>query len=146
MLSVLCGAFAAVEKDAFRAAEQAAEQLVTKLDLGYVIDATAFDRLHLALRRRLVRLLWRRLALADGAAQASAGADALKDGMGAMRDTLVGTEKEAAGLLLPFVENELADALRIYEQTRDSVKNSGYDLRPEGMKTVTVYIIRTDLQ
>ena len=85
-------------------------------------------------------------ALADGAAQASAGADALKDGMGAMKDTLVGTEKEAARLLLPFVENELADALRIYEQTRDSVNNSGYDLRPEGMKTVTVYIIRTDLQ
>ena len=51
-----------------------------------------------------------------------------------------------ANELLPYVENELADALRIFEETRDSVKASGYDLRPEGMNAITVYIIRTDLQ
>ena len=84
--------------------------------------------------------------LADGASQLSTGAGALKDGMQTMKDTIVGVEKEASNKLLPYVENELADALRIYEETRDSVRNSGYDLRPDGMKTVTVYVIRTDLQ
>ena len=84
--------------------------------------------------------------LADGASQLSTGAGTLKDGMQTMKDTIVGVEKEAANKLLPYVENELADALRIYEETRDSVRNSGYDLHPDGMKTVTVYVIRTDLQ
>ena len=84
--------------------------------------------------------------LADGASQLSTGAGTLKDGMQTMKDTIVGVEKEAANKLLPYVENELADALRIFEETRDSVKTSGYDLRPEGMNAITVYIIRTDLQ
>lgn len=84
--------------------------------------------------------------LADGASQLSTGAGTLKDGMQTMKDTIVGVEKEAANKLLPYVENELADALRIFEETRDSVVNSGYDLRPEGMHAITVYIIRTDLQ
>ena len=84
--------------------------------------------------------------LSDGASQLSTGAGSLKDGMQTMKDTIVGAEKEAANKLLPYVENELADALRIFEETRDSVKNSGYDLRPEGMNAITVYIIRTDLQ
>ena len=66
--------------------------------------------------------------------------------MQTMKDTLMDAEKEAAEKLLPYVENDLADALRIYEETRDSVQNCGYDLRPEGMKAVTVYVIRTDLQ
>ena len=70
----------------------------------------------------------------------------MKDGMQTMKDTIVGVEKEAANKLLPYVENELADALRIFEETRDCVKNSSYDLRPEGMNAITVYIIRTDLQ
>lgn len=84
--------------------------------------------------------------LADGASQLSTGAGTLKDGMQTMKDTIVGVEKEAANKLLPYVENELADALRIFEETRDSVVNSGYDLRPESMNAITVYIIRTDLQ
>ena len=84
--------------------------------------------------------------LADGASQLSTGAGTLKDGMQTMKDTIVGAEKEAANKLLPYVENELADALRIFEETRDSVPNSGYDLRPEGMNAITVYIIRTDLK
>ena len=84
--------------------------------------------------------------LADGASQLSTGAGTLKDGMQTMKDTIVGAEKEAANKLLPYVENELADALRIFEETRDCVKNSGYDLRLEGMNAITVYIIRTDLQ
>ena len=85
-------------------------------------------------------------ALDNGASELSTGAIALKDGMHTMKDTIAGAEKEAAEKLLPYVESDLTDALRIFEETRDSVRNSGYDLRPEGMKAVTVYIIRTDLQ
>ena len=56
------------------------------------------------------------------------------------------SKKEVAEKLLPYVTDDLPKALRIYEETRDNAQNSGYDLRPENMKTVTVYIIRTDLQ
>ena len=100
-------------------------------------------------------------ALSTGAASLSEGADSLydgtvefKDGAAALhtdgtqkfKDTLIDAEKEAAEKLLPHVTDDLPKALRIYEETRDNAQNSGYDLRPENMKTVTVYIIRTDLQ
>ena len=100
-------------------------------------------------------------ALSTGAASLSEGADSLydgtvefKDGAAALhtdgtqkfKDTLIDAEKEAAEKLLPYVTDDLPKALRIYEETRDNAQNSGYDLRPENMKTVTVYIIRTDLQ
>ena len=81
----------------------------------------------------------------DGASQVSSGADALKNGTKTLKETITIAEKAAAGKLLPYAENELADALRIYEETRDSVRDCGYDLRPEGMKADTVYVIRTDL-
>lgn len=100
-------------------------------------------------------------ALSTGAASLSEGADSLydgtvelKDGAAALhtdgtqkfKDTLTDAEKEVAEKLLPYVTDDLPKALRIYEETRDNAQNSGYDLRPENMKTVTVYIIRTDLQ
>ena len=100
-------------------------------------------------------------ALSTGAASLSEGADSLydgtvelKDGAAALhtdgtqkfKDTLTDAEKEAAEKLLPYVTDDLPKALRIFEETRDNAQNSGYDLRPENMKTVTVYIIRTDLQ
>ena len=100
-------------------------------------------------------------ALSTGAASLSEGADSLydgtvelKDGAAALhtdgtqkfKDTLIDAEKEVAEKLLPYVTDDLPKALRIYEETRDNAQNSGYDLRPENMKTVTVYIIRTDLQ
>lgn len=100
-------------------------------------------------------------ALSTGAASLSEGADSLydgtvelKDGAAALhtdgtqkfKDTLTNAEKEVAEKLLPYVTDDLPKALRIYEETRDNAQNSGYDLRPENMKTVTVYIIRTDLQ
>ena len=100
-------------------------------------------------------------ALSTGAASLSEGADSLydgtvelKDGTAALhtdgtqkfKDTLTDAEKEVAEKLLPYVTDDLPKALRIYEETRDNAQNSGYDLRPENMKTVTVYIIRTDLQ
>ena len=81
----------------------------------------------------------------DGASQVSSGADSLKNGTKTLKETITIAEKAAAGKLLPYAENELADALRIYEETRDSVRDCGYDLRPEGMKADTVYVIRTDL-
>lgn len=97
----------------------------------------------------------------DGVAQAAAGSDELKAGMEqlkdgvetlqstgtqTLKDTLINAEKTAAEKLLPLVETDLPEALRLYEDTRDNARNGGYDLRPDGMKAMTVYIIRTDLQ
>ena len=99
--------------------------------------------------------------LATGAASLSEGADSLYDGTveleeGAaalhtegtqkLKDSLTDAEKDVAEKLLPYVTDDLPKALRIYEETRGNAQNSGYDLRPENMKNVTVYIIRTDLQ
>ncbi|MDO4409410.1 MAG: hypothetical protein Q4C16_10810, partial [Eubacteriales bacterium] len=52
-----------------------------------------------------------------------------------------------AGNSYPHVENELSDALRIYEDedTSDQAKSGCYDLCSDDMWSVTVYIIRTDL-
>ena len=83
--------------------------------------------------------------LATGAADLSTGADTLHTtGTTVMKNTILDAEKTAAEKLLPYVEGDLTDALRIFEKTRDTAGQGGYDLRPEGMKTVTVYIIRTD--
>ena len=93
--------------------------------------------------------------LAGGASQLSGGAMALYIGAGALRtsgtqtlkDSLLGAEKEAAEKLLPILQDQVADLLRVYDETRaNAEKNTGYDLRPEAMKTVTVCVIRTDLQ
>ena len=75
------------------------------------------------------------------------GAEALQsEGTQKLKAALIDAEKEAAEKLMPYVTDNLPRALRIYEETCDNARNnSGYDLRPENMKTVTVYIIRTDL-
>ena len=85
--------------------------------------------------------------LANGAATLSDGANTLQTtGTQIMMDTILDAERTVAETLLPYLEGDITKAIRIYEKTRDEAGNSGYDLRPEGMKTVTVYIIRTDLQ
>ena len=55
-------------------------------------------------------------------------------------------EQAAAEKLLPYLEGTVPDAMRIWEKIAQNAGKDGYDLRPEGMKTVTAYIIRTDLQ
>ena len=84
--------------------------------------------------------------LNTGAASLSEGAASLQtDGTQKLSDNLLKAEKEAAEKLLPYVENELSDALRIFEDTSDQAKNGCYDLCSDDMRSVTVYIIRTDL-
>lgn len=83
---------------------------------------------------------------AAGAKELAAGAAQLQgEGTGKVRAGILGAEKQAATLLLPLLEGKLSTALRALEETGTRVSGSGYDLRPEGMKTVTVYIVRTDL-
>ena len=92
--------------------------------------------------------------LATGASQLSGGAMALYIGAGALqttgtqtlKDSILGAEKEAAEKLLPILQDQVAKFLCVYDETRANVRNAGYDLRPESMNTVTVCIIRTDLQ
>ncbi len=69
-----------------------------------------------------------------------------KNGTSKVKSTVDTSAKQLASLALPYVQQDLARALDLYDQTRNQAQNSGYDLRPEGMRAVTVYIIRTDLQ
>ena len=69
-----------------------------------------------------------------------------KNGTAKVKSTVMTATKQLASLALPYVQNDLPHILDLYEQTRDQVQNGGYDLRPEGMQAITVYIIRTDLQ
>ena len=92
--------------------------------------------------------------LADGASTLSSGASKLYMGALALqavgtrnlKDQILNAEKEAASALLPYLETGMAEALRLYDEAGSNPDAGGYDLRPEGMKTLTVYIIRTDLQ
>ncbi len=94
------------------------------------------------------------VTLSDGAAKLSGGALALQFGLGALqttgtqvlRDSILDAEKSAAEKILPLLQGDVAKALRLCAETRENLKGAGYDLRPEEMKTVTVCIIRTDLQ
>ena len=69
-----------------------------------------------------------------------------KDGTAKVKSTIDTTVKQLASLALPYVQQDFAHALDLSEQTRDQAQNGGYDLRPEGMQAVTVYVIRTDFQ
>ena len=83
---------------------------------------------------------------ATGAKELASGAAALNtEGTSPLRAGIIGAEKQAAGLLLPLLENQLSAAVRVFEETGARIGNTGYDLRPEGMTTVTLYIIRSDL-
>lgn len=93
-------------------------------------------------------------ALADGASQLYSGAVSAKTGAATLRATgtktlknsLLDAEKQIAEKLLPYVETDLPHILTLYSQVKEQVRDCGYDLRPEGMNAVTVYIVRTDLQ
>ena len=144
------------------AVQQQIEQLIQDNTAAYLSsDETIAAQLSAAQAAGAATLSTGAAALSTGAASLSEGADSLydgtvelKDGAAALhtdgtqkfKDTLTDAEKEVAEKLLPYVTDDLPKALRIYEETRDNAQNSGYDLRPENMKTVTVYIIRTDLQ
>ena len=86
-------------------------------------------------------------ALSAGAGRLQFGASLLHStGTQTLKNSILDAEKTTAEQLLPYVEKDLPELLRIFEQTRDQSRNGGYDLRPEGMTTVTAYIIRTDLR
>ena len=92
--------------------------------------------------------------LCDGAQELYDGSEALKNGAEKLQkegtqkllDEIYSAEKEAAKQLMKFVENDLENALDIFEDIRDKSALGGFDLRSDGMETDTVYIIRTDLE
>ena len=92
-------------------------------------------------------------AYTGGVDQAAAGAKELAacaatlhdEGTDPLRTGILGAEKQAADTLLPLLEDQLSTAVRVFEETGVQVHSCGYDLRPEDMKTVTLYVIRTDL-
>ena len=92
--------------------------------------------------------------LAAGAEKLSGGALEVRDGAKTLHDQgtdrleqeVRKTEATLGTGLLVLLKGKGENALKIYEETREHLKNQGYDLRPEDMKTITVYVIRTDLQ
>ena len=85
--------------------------------------------------------------LSSGAKLVSTGASTLQEtGTKTLKDSILTAEKSAAEKLLPLVENDLAGALNVWNDTKSHLADIGYDLRPEGMAAETVYIIRTDLK
>ena len=85
--------------------------------------------------------------LSAGAMLVSTGASTLqKTGTQTLKDSIFTAEKDAAEKLLPLVENDLAGALNVWNATKGHLADTGYDLKPEGMGSETVYIIRTDLK
>ena len=85
--------------------------------------------------------------LSAGAMLVSTGASTLqKTGTQTLKDSIFTAEKDAAEKLLPLVENDLAGALNVWNATKSHLADTGYDLKPEGMGSETVYIIRTDLK
>ncbi len=82
----------------------------------------------------------------NAAALKSDAAGLQRDGTAKVKSTINGTVQQLAALALPYVQNDLPRILDLYDQARDQARNGGFDLRPEGMQAVTVYIIRTDLQ
>ena len=83
--------------------------------------------------------------LAAGITELASGAATLQEtGTKAMKDAILDAEKKIAGLILPYLENDLPRALQIMETAEERAKNAGYDLRSEDMENITVYIIRTD--
>lgn len=78
-------------------------------------------------------------ALAAGSVQLTAGAADLDSGLRAGLQT-------AAAKYLPYVQHDLSDALQTWNSvSADLAGAAGYDLCAEGMKTDTVFIIRTVL-
>ena len=85
--------------------------------------------------------------LKDGAAQLAQGADNLyTNGTQLLKQSILDAEADLARSLLPYAEDTLPDALRIFEETRDAAQSSHYDLIPEGIQATTLYLIRTDLK
>ena len=73
----------------------------------------------------------------DGVAAAADGAGTLKSGLSTLTGTLTDAVSKAAGTALETLEKGEKLIVASGEET-------GYDLRPEGMRMNTVYLIRTD--
>ena len=84
--------------------------------------------------------------LKEGAALLAQGADSLyTNGTQVLKESILKAEAELAQKLLPVSTDTLPEALEEYEKTRDLTQNTHYDLAPEGIRTTTLYLIRTDL-
>ncbi len=85
--------------------------------------------------------------LHTGATTLTDGAGQLADGVSTLQSSLTDGVKEMAAKLLPYCTDDLADALRIINETTDGAAEAGhYDLVADDMTATTVYIIRTDLK
>ena len=85
------------------------------------------------------------VTLDTGAQSLSTGASDLSEGVTTLRGSIEDAEKQAAEALLPYVEGDLPSVLKLFADTEENAGKGGYDLLPEDMTGLTVYIIRTQL-
>lgn len=84
--------------------------------------------------------------LKNGASMLAQGADTLyTNGTQLLKESILDAEAELARTLLPYAQDTLPEVLRVFETTRDATQNAHYDLAPDGIRTTTLYLIRTDL-
>ena len=84
--------------------------------------------------------------LKEGAALLAQGADSLyTNGTQVLKESILKAEAELAQKLLPDITSVLPEALDEYEQALALTQNTHYDLAPDGIRTTTLYLIRTDL-
>ena len=85
--------------------------------------------------------------LCDGSETLRNGAEELQEeGTQKLLDEIYSAEKEASEQLMKYLEDDLENALDIFEDMRDKSALGGFDLRNDGIEMDTVYIIRTDLE
>lgn len=82
--------------------------------------------------------------LKSGSSDLSTGSQTLSEGMTTLHTSLTDAEKQVADTILPYLESDMANIVEQVAAASKDVENTGYDLRPEDMKTITAYIIRTD--
>ena len=86
------------------------------------------------------------MELKNGASLLAQGADTLyTNGTQLLKKSILDAEAELARTLLPYAQDTLPEVLRVFETTRDATQSAHYDLTPEGIRTTTLYLIRTDL-
>ncbi len=84
--------------------------------------------------------------LKNGTSLLVQGADALyTNGTHLLKSSILDAEAELARTLLPYVQVTLPKVLTVFETTRNATQSAHYDLAPEGFRTTTLYLIRTDL-
>ncbi len=82
--------------------------------------------------------------LKTGAEKLAEGSGDLAEGVSTLHTSLTDAQKQAAETLLSYLDSSTGQAVERAAEALENSDDCGYDLRPDNMKTVTTFIIRTD--